>query len=296
MKHNDISDLAKIEEKQGSNVLGGYFKLMQVITMREERHIQPAWGLAIFILANVINYFIIDREQIFFENTNIYNPPQPLISVWLQPAPLPPSGEVPLPAVGAIAPTLIYFTIAIVILGFILFLVPLSYLRLLLRILSGLLFAWAGFIFTISWFPIYAAVIVSLAVDLAWYFFPRVWLHNLVLLIAMVSLAAVLGPLFSPWTLMIILLGIALYKLLAVRFGNTLWIARNLSSSHILPAFIIPQTARGWNTLLPRVPYFSARPCGFSLNGFRRYSRPFDLISYRDSRSTPSFPDGYPFW
>lgn len=219
--------------------------------MQRRTKVNPAyWASAIFILANAFNYFVLHREKIFFEEQNIYVPPQPPISIWPQPVPPPPPGEVPLPAVGAAAPVLIYFAIVVVVLGVVLFLVPVSFLRVLLRISFGLLFSWASFIIVVFWLPLYAAISLSVVVGLVWYFLPRVWLHNIVLLIAMVSLAAVFGPLVSPWTMMIILLAIALYDFLAVRFGYMLWMAKKLSQSYTLPAFIIPHTLKEWNNSL----------------------------------------------
>jgi presenilin-like A22 family membrane protease len=67
---------------------------------------------------------------------------------------------------------------------------------------------------------------------------------------AMVTLGAVFGRFLSPWTVMILLLVLALYDFLAVRFGYMLWMAKKLSQSSTLPAFIIPYRLSEWTSSL----------------------------------------------
>jgi presenilin-like A22 family membrane protease len=50
----------------------------------------------------------------------------------------------------------------------------------------------------------------------------------------------------SPWTAMILLLVIAVYDFIAVRFGYMLWLATKLSESSTLPAFFIPRFISEW--------------------------------------------------
>ena len=80
-----------------------------------------------------------------------------------------------------------------------------------------------------------------------WLFKPKVWLHNLLLLLALVSVGLVYGYLLAPWTAMLFLLVIAVYDAISVRFGHMMWMAQKLSESNVLPAFVIPRIKPNWN-------------------------------------------------
>ncbi len=165
----------------------------------------------------------------------------------VQPAP---PGETQAPAVGSLGLILIYFAAVVSVLGMVLFFVPVSALRLVLRILFGFLFTWGIFIILIFWVPAIAAIIIAAAVGITWIVVPRVWLHDSVMILAMVSLAAVFGRLITPWTSMILILALAVYDFLAVRFGYMLWMTKKLSESSTLPAFVIPKNAGEWGSSL----------------------------------------------
>ena len=49
---------------------------------------------------------------------------------------------------------------------------------------------------------------------------------------------------------MILILALAVYDFLAVRFGYMLWMTKKLSESSTLPAFIIPRNAAEWRSSL----------------------------------------------
>ncbi len=138
----------------------------------------------------------------------------------------------------------------IVVLGIVLLLVPVAALQLVLRILFAFLFSWGIFIALIFWLPAIFAIIISVTVGLSWFLTPKVWLHNLVLILAMVSLGAVFGRLISPWTVMILLLVLAVYDFFAVRFGYMQWMTKKLTESSTLPAFVIPRYASEWGSNL----------------------------------------------
>ena len=57
-----------------------------------------------------------------------------------------------------------------------------------------------------------------------WY--PRVWLHNLLLVLMLVSMATVFGVMFSPWTIIAIMLAVSIYDYFAVRYGYMQWMAK----------------------------------------------------------------------
>jgi presenilin-like A22 family membrane protease len=206
------------------------------------------WSILIFIIAQVLTFTVVGRTEPFLEESNIYIPPQPTQPVIIWPTPTTaPSGEVTTPpAASSLGPILLYFAAMIVVLGIVLAVIPLSALKFVFRALFALMFAWGIFILLIFWLPLWATLLIAAAVSLLWLFMPRIWLHNLVMVIAMVSVAAVFGRLISPWTAMILILALAVYDFFAVRFGYMLWLVKKMSQSSTLPAFILPRHASEW--------------------------------------------------
>jgi presenilin-like A22 family membrane protease len=212
------------------------------------------WSLIIFILAQIITFVVISRENTFLNNEQIYIPSQPseIVTLWPQTTTLP-SGQISeTPAYSSLGPILIYFFAVVIVLGIVLFLVPLSILKLILKGLFGFLFGWGTFIILVMWLPLAAAIILAIAVGLAWFFYPKIWLHNMALVLALSAVAAVFGRFLSPWTSMILLAALAVYDYLAVRFGYMIWMAKKMSDSNTLPAFIIPRRISDWNSSLKR--------------------------------------------
>ena len=153
----------------------------------------------------------------------------------------------------SLGPVIAYFFGVVVVLAVILFIIPLSKLRLVFRILFTLMFAWGIFIFAALILPPAAAYPLAIIAGVAWLFWARVWLHDLLLLITLAGAGSVFGFLFSPWTFMIFMLIIAVYDVLAVRFGFMVWMADKLSESTTLPAFIFPKIMRDWKLNLKNV-------------------------------------------
>jgi presenilin-like A22 family membrane protease len=60
---------------------------------------------------------------------------------------------------------------------------------------------------------------------------------------------------FSPWAFMIFMLIIAVYDLLAVRFGFMVWMADKFSETTTLPAFIFPKQMKDWKLKLETVRF-----------------------------------------
>ena len=203
------------------------------------------WSILIFIIAQCFMFAVATREEPFLKANDIYVPPQPTqpIVIWAQPAITSDTGVVTpeVPATSSLGPILLYFAGLIVVVGLVLFFIPLSALKYLFRLLFALLFTWGVFILCVFWLPLWAAVAIALAAGMAWLFFTRVWLHNLVMIIAVASVAAVFGRLISPWTAMILLGALAIYDFFAVRFGYMLWMANKMSQTVALPAFILPR-------------------------------------------------------
>jgi len=115
------------------------------------------------------------------------------------------------------------------------------------------MFAWGVFVITALILPASVAYPVAIIASIAWLFWARVWLHDLLLLITLAGTASVFGFLFSPWTFVIFMMIIAVYDVLAVRFGFMVWMADKLSESATLPAFIFPKQIRDWKLSLQNV-------------------------------------------
>jgi presenilin-like A22 family membrane protease len=137
----------------------------------------------------------------------------------------------------------------------VLVLVPLKRLKRVFRILFAFMFAWGAFIFAFVFLPDWASLAIGVIAGAVWFFWARVWLHDLLLLIALGSAGAVFGWAFSPLTFMIFMLIIAVYDVLAVRFGFMVWMADKLSSSSSLPAFVFPKLTGDWRVNMQNVQF-----------------------------------------
>jgi presenilin-like A22 family membrane protease len=231
----------------------GFWFTMHVymVTKLRSDFIPAIWASSVFIIAQLLNFFTIFKETGFLEKNHIYIPPQSptTIYVWPQPElPVPPGTTgAPVATVNSLGPILIYFAAVVIVMGIVLFVVPVSVLRILLRVLFAITFSWAIFVVLIFWLPVLPVSIIAVAVGITWFFFPKIWLHNLVMILAMVSLGAVFGRLISPWTAMAVILVLAIYDFVAVRFGYMVWMAKKMSESSTLPAFVFPRNFTEWN-------------------------------------------------
>lgn len=153
--------------------------------------------------------------------------------------------QIPSPDV-ALGPVVLYFFGVVALIAIILFFIPLRWLRWVFRLLFALMYAWGAFIITGLTLPVAAAYAIAAVGGLAWLFWARVWLHDLLLLVALAAAGSVFGYIFSPWTFMIFMLVIAVYDLVAVRSGFMVWMADKLSATVALPAFIFPRRWRDW--------------------------------------------------
>jgi presenilin-like A22 family membrane protease len=206
-------------------------------------------GLVLFVVAQMLILLVAPRIDPFLEENNIEIPTQPSapISWWPGEVTLPDGEVIDVPAHSALGPILIYILAAAAVLGLTLYKIPLKALKVLLRILFALLFSWGAFIATVFYVPLPVAVSIAVAFGTFWFLIPLVWLHNLVLILAVSSLGAVFGRFITPWTAMAIILTLAIYDFLAVRFRFMLWMADRLSQINALPALIIPKNYSEWN-------------------------------------------------
>jgi presenilin-like A22 family membrane protease len=206
-------------------------------------------GLVLFAVAQVLILLVAPRIDPFLKDNNIEIPTQPSAPIsWWPGEVTTPDGEViDVPAHSALGPIVIYILTAAAVLAVTLYKIPLKALRVLLRILFAFLFSWGTFIATVFYVPVPAAVSIAAALGMFWFLIPLVWLHNLVLILAVSSLGVVFGRFISPWTAMAIILALAIYDFLAVRFRFMLWMADRLSQINALPALIIPKSYSEWN-------------------------------------------------
>jgi presenilin-like A22 family membrane protease len=212
------------------------------------------WGLLLFVVAQMLILLVAPRIDPFLDEKDINIPIQPSepISWWPGEVTLPSGQVIEVPAHSALGPILIYILAAAAVLGLTLYKIPLKALKVLLRILFALLFCWGAFIATVFYMPLQIAVPIAVAFGTFWFLIPLVWLHNLVLILAVSSLGAVFGRFITPWTAMALILAIAIYDFLAVRFRFMLWMADKLSQINALPALIIPKNYSEWNSNLKK--------------------------------------------
>jgi len=212
------------------------------------------WGLLLFVVAQVLILLVAPRIDPFLEENDIDIPSQPSapISWWPGEVTLPDGEVIEVPAHSALGPILIYILAAAAVLGLTLSKIPLTALKVILRLLFALLFSWGAFIATVFYLPLPLAVAIAVVFGTFWFLIPLVWLHNLVLILAVSSIGAVFGRFITPWTAMAIILALAIYDFLAVRFKFMLWMADRLSQINALPALIIPKDYSEWNSNLKK--------------------------------------------
>ncbi len=214
------------------------------------------WGSLILIISQSITLPVASQVKDFLEKTKT-SPPEVSLGI-----------------------PLIYFFGAVIVLGLVLFLVPMSKLRVVFRIIFALLFSWGMFVVLGFSLPLIAASLISVGTAILWFFLPRVWLHDLLLVITLAGMGSVFGFLLSPWTAISFMLVISVYDILAVRFGFMMWMAKKLSQLETLPAFIIPKDIADWNLDLREIRLTEEEPPdrGFSLLGGGDIGFPILLI------------------
>ncbi|MCL2281526.1 MAG: presenilin family intramembrane aspartyl protease [Dehalococcoidia bacterium] len=218
------------------------------------------WSIIFFVLAQCVMFAITPRIEPFLEDNNIYVPSQPdtgisnPIQLRPQPPTTSPEGEVipGVPLTSSLLFILPYFAALIAVVS-ILFLMPLKALKFFFRAIFAVLFAWGVFILSVFYLPWQAALVIGVCVGITWLCYTRMWLHNAALLIAIASLASVFGYLITPWTVMILLGVLAIYDLLAVRFGFMMWMANKMSQNAALPAFVMPRKASDLRTTVHNI-------------------------------------------
>jgi len=212
------------------------------------------WGLLLFVVAHILVLLVTYRIDPFLDEKNIYVPSQPseTISWWPGEVTLPDGEVTEVPAHSSLGPILIYILAAVAVLGITLALIPLTVLKIVLRLVFALLFSWGAFIATVFYLPLPLSIAIAVVFGTFWFLIPLVWLHNLALILAVSSVGAVFGRFITPWTAMALILSLAIYDFLAVRFKFMLWLADRLSQINALPALIIPKNHSEWSLNLKK--------------------------------------------
>lgn len=151
-----------------------------------------------------------------------------------------------LPQVSAGWP-LIYFFAAVAVMSLTLAFLPLKLLRLAAKTLFLLLFGWGVFVVLGLVLPVYAAGLIAVTGSLAWLRWGRLWLHNLLLGIALAGYGAVFGILLSPLVALLIMAVLSVYDLISVRSGHMMWMVSKLTGVEVVPAFVFPGNTADWH-------------------------------------------------
>jgi presenilin-like A22 family membrane protease len=174
------------------------------------------WSAIIYIAALALALYIAPHNQPVYEGGGL------------------PSQSTPLWGITA------YFFAAVVVVAVVLFIIPVRFLKYVFKIIFAFMYAWGVLIVLLNT-PGPIAWIAGIIAGLAWLVFAFIWLHDLLLMIALAAAASVFGYLVSPLVFIIFMVIIAVYDVLAVRFGFMIWMADKLSDSASLPAFIFPK-------------------------------------------------------
>jgi presenilin-like A22 family membrane protease len=147
-------------------------------------------------------------------------------------------------------PILAYFFSVVVVVGVVLFFIPISKLQLFLRIMFAGFYTWGIFVLLSGLIPppfrVAGGLIIGLAVGVLWFFLPLIWLQDLLLVVTLVGVAFVFGAMIPAWTVVWVLIAISVYDIVAVSLGYMMWMARKLSEADSLPAFIFPRRLGAW--------------------------------------------------
>ena len=245
-------------------------------------------SLLIFTVAQILILLVTSRIDPFLDEKNIYVPSQPpeTISWWPGEVTLPSGEVIEVPAHSSLGPVLIYFLVAAAVLGLTLSFIPLKALRLFLRLLFALLFAWGAFIATVLYLHVALSVIIAVIFAAFWFFIPLVWLHDMALVLALASLGAVFGRFITPWTVMALILLLAIYDFLAVRFRFMLWMVDRLSKVNALPTLIVPKNYSEWSLNLKKRSSSKSHYCSIRITGISLFVCDSSYIFKREANTS----------
>lgn len=95
------------------------------------------------------------------------------------------------------------------------------------------------------------ALIFSLSLVSLYVIWPRVWFHNLILILTLPGIAALLGASLSPWTAVLILIVMSVYDYVAVyKTRHMVRMAKAMISGRAIFAMIFPERWQGFKSHL----------------------------------------------
>jgi presenilin-like A22 family membrane protease len=184
------------------------------------------WGTLVMAVTFTLGLFVAVHQKVFVEQQGIGSP-----------------NVAPTPAIA-------YFLVVVAVLVLVLFLIPISKLKYLFRVLFTVMYAWGALILVWLLWPSHNAYVVyaiALGCGLLWLLWTRIWLQNILLMITLGAMGSVFGFFFmSPWAFIIVMAAISIYDFLAVRSGLMVWMADKMSETTTLPAFIFPKDLKDW--------------------------------------------------
>ncbi|MEN8615384.1 hypothetical protein ABFB09_08970 [Dehalogenimonas sp. THU2] len=184
---------------------------------------KPAhWSTLTLVVTETLAVIVASRQLRFIEEENI---------------------GVPVVTAG---PPLIYFFVAVAVMSLALAFLPLAALKFIAKALFLILYAWGVFVVLALPLSVYPAAVIAGAGALAWLKWPRLWLHNMLLGVALVGYASVFGFLVAPIVALVLMAAISVYDLVSVRSGHMIWMVSKLSGVNIVPAFVFPLDAADW--------------------------------------------------
>lgn len=205
------------------------------------------WSAALFLICFGLMFLAVSREASFIQSNQITVPKFTGESATVPGSP----GLNNISEAVNIKTTglpILYFLLMAGLIGAVLFFLPISKLWIVLKILFGFAFSWGTFVFLGFFLNAWLAGLIAVGLGVIWFIRPKIWLHNGLLILTLVSLGAVFGAMFSPWSVILVMLVIAIYDFLSVKFGYMQWMAKKLSESETLPAFFIPAKLIDWKT------------------------------------------------
>jgi presenilin-like A22 family membrane protease len=207
-------------------------KTSKASTKHEIQYAPILWACLVFVICAAICFAVAGKAKSYIQTGQLTPPP-------------PASATFPI----------FYFLASVVILGVILFFIPVSKLKMIFRILFIILYAWGifvlGYLFIYTSTPaVIGLAIVAVIISVVWFLVPNVWLHNVLMILSLAGVGVVFGMVLKPWTVLIVLGVISVYDVLAVSLGYMMWMAKKISESDTLPTFVLPKQAKSWGMKL----------------------------------------------
>jgi len=112
-----------------------------------------------------------------------------------------------------------------------------------------------GSLFLLSFYlPLIPMLVLIGGLILLWLFKPKVWLHNLLIMLGLAGAGAAIGISFSPISIVVLLLIFSVYDVIAVyKTKHMVKMAKEMVAANSIIGFIIPQKLKGFKENLKNV-------------------------------------------